>query len=72
MTKLIDQYKVDRTVWRAVTFEEGERQDREYWSNAPVEEHWNVAELLRQTAYGYDPSTARLPRPIDVLERRAR
>jgi hypothetical protein len=69
MAKMIDTVRMDRTAFQAMTFEEPERADREYWWSRPPEEHWNMTELLRQIAYGYDRATFRIPRPINVLER---
>ncbi len=46
--------------------------DREYWLSRTVRERLEAAEMLRQIAYGYDPTTQRLQRSLEVaqLERR--
>jgi len=39
---------------------EAEREDRVFWHSKTPAERLAAAEQLRQIAYGYDPSTARI------------
>jgi hypothetical protein len=45
--------------------------DSEYWARRSPEDRLRAMELMRQVNYGYDPSTARLQRVLEVarLER---
>ena len=55
-------------VVRLLTGEEAELEDRVFWHSKTPEERLAAAELLRQVAYGYDASTARI-QPIVVCAR---
>lgn len=46
--------------------------DRAWWMSRTPDERFEALEYLRQLAYGYDPSTERLQRILEVvtLERR--
>jgi hypothetical protein len=46
--------------------EEGD--DLAFWLSRTVEERLAAAEQMRQMAYGYDPTTARLQRVLHVAE----
>lgn len=43
--------------------------DKKYWEKKSVQERIENIELLRQINYGYDPTTARLQRFFEVVER---
>ena len=61
--------KVDRTAFSFVSsFEEAERQDREYWLSRTPLERLQQMELLRRINYGAD-ATARLQRVLEIAER---
>ena len=45
---------------------------REYWAGKTPEERLEALEFLRQTMYGYDPSTERLQRVLEIIERPVR
>ena len=51
---------VDFSAVRLLTHEEAEREDRFSWHSKTPEERLAAAEQLRQIAYGYDASTARI------------
>jgi hypothetical protein len=51
------------------SFEDAERHDRAYWLSKTPIERLAACERLRQITYGYNPTTARLPRSFEVLER---
>ena len=51
---------VETAAVRLLTREEAEQEDRVFWHSKAPEERLAAAELLRQVAYGYDASTARI------------
>ena len=54
-----------RQQWKlefADSFEEAERQTREYWRNASPAERLNALETLREPFYGPDQASRRLQR----------
>jgi hypothetical protein len=55
-------------VVRLLSREEAELEDRVFWHSKTPEERLAAAELLRQVAYGYDASTARI-QPVVVCTR---
>lgn len=63
--------RVDRSAFQVAKL--GDKlSDREYWLSKTTQERLEALELLRQIAYGYDPTTERLQRVLEVaqLERR--
>ena len=60
--------RLDKTVFSIVSsFEEADRQDREYWlSKTPLERIQHM-ELLRRINYGSD-AAARLQRVLEIVE----
>lgn len=58
---------MDKTAISVVTFEEGDRLDREYWWSRTPQERMQALEIARQIAYGYGPGQP-LPRLQRVLE----
>jgi hypothetical protein len=72
-TRCIDgvrQAKLDKTTFSvaSLTDESGEK---EYWLSKNPYERLRALELMRQIAYGYDPSTERLQRVLEVVERKS-
>jgi hypothetical protein len=61
--------KIDRTAFSIVSsFEEADKQDKEYWlSRTPIERMQRM-ELLRRINYGSN-ATARLQRVLEITER---
>jgi hypothetical protein len=70
MSTPLDPSERELKLERFASFEDAARHDREYWWSRTPAERLAMAERLRQIAYGYDPATARIPRPIEILERR--
>jgi hypothetical protein len=46
-----------------------QRSELRFWLRQPVWKRLEALELLRQSAYPYDPATARLPRLLAVVKR---
>lgn len=65
----MNELHVKRTLTTGLTFEQAEREDRDYWLGKTPTERLASLELLRQLNYGYDPATARLPRSLEILPR---
>jgi len=49
-------------------FEESD--EKEYWLSRSPEERLEAVEIMRRILYGYDPSSTRLQRVIEVAERK--
>ena len=64
-----DQLRIDRDALSIVSLEEQDRLDREYWRSKTPRERWEALETIRQILYGYDPSTARLQRVLEITRR---
>jgi hypothetical protein len=61
--------KLDRTAFSVVSsFEEADRQDREYWRSRTPYERLQHMELLRRINYG-SVTTTRLQRVLEIAER---
>jgi hypothetical protein len=61
--------KIDRTVFSVVSsFEEADREDKEYWLSRTPLERLQHMELLRRINYGSN-ATARLQRVLEITER---
>jgi len=46
-----------------------ESDDKLYWLSKTPHERLMATELMRQINYGYDPTTARLQRVLEIAER---
>jgi hypothetical protein len=65
----IDEVKIDKTAFEVFSsFEEADAADRTYWHSRTPEERLQAVELMRQSAYGYDPATARLQRIFEITQ----
>lgn len=56
----VSRAKDDSSAARLLGREEAKREDLNYWRSRTPLERLAAAELLRQVAYGYDASTARI------------
>lgn len=52
-----------------VTSVDDQGTDLDYWRQRPPEERLAAVEFLRQLNYGYDPTTARLSRVLEITRR---
>jgi hypothetical protein len=69
MPESIDEVRLDKSVLEVFSsFEEAEAADRAYWHSRTPEERLQAVELMRQSAYGYDPATARLQRVLEIAQ----
>ena len=63
--------KMDKTVFLVSELDQ-ESDERAYWREQSPADRLLALELLRQVMYGYDPSTDRLQRFLEVIERERR
>jgi hypothetical protein len=60
--------KVQRTAFSAgLAFDKSD--DKSYWLSKTPAERLQAVELMRQIIYGYDPSTTRLQRVLEIAQR---
>ena len=65
---LVDKVRMDKTAFSVGSLgDEGD--EKAYWQSKTPEECLAAVELMRQIAYGYDPSTTRLQRVLSVTRR---
>jgi hypothetical protein len=66
MSDGLSSYRLDKTKLSIAPL--GDDTDaREYWHRQPPLERWRAMEFLRQVHFGYDPTTARLQRVLEVV-----
>ena len=63
----IDDFAMDKTVI-SVGSVSGESDEKRYWWSKSPQERLEAMELMRQILYGYDPSTERLQRVLEVVK----
>ncbi len=62
-----DIFRIDRSKL-SVTSLFDTSDDKEYWLSKTPQERLAALELMRQINYGYDPTTARLERVLEIVE----
>ena len=60
-------FKMDKTAFSVTTLSE-KSDDKEYWHAKTPQERLEAVELMRQINYGYDPTTIRLQRVLEVAQ----
>jgi len=61
--------EIDKTAVTAVSsFEEADAQDRAYWHSKTPQERMEALEQIRQVGYGYDSTSVRIQRFVEVAE----
>ena len=63
----IDTFKIDKGALSVISLSE-ESDDTEYWHAKTPQERLEAVELMRQINYGYDPTTIRLQRVLEVAQ----
>ena len=63
----IDTFKIDKGALSVISLSE-EPDDKEYWHAKTPQERLEAVELMRQINYGYDPTTTRLQRVLEVAQ----
>ncbi len=60
--------KIDKTALSAGSLLEPS-DEKSYWLSKTPDERLQALELMRQIVYGYDPSTTRLQRVLEIAQR---
>ncbi len=63
----INNFKIDKNVLSVVSLSD-ESDEKEYWHAKTPQERLAAVELMRQINYGYDPTTTRLQRVLEVAQ----
>ena len=67
--RTVDTFRVDKEKLSVLSsFEEADEADKAYWHSKSPQERMAALELMRQINYGYDPTTERLQRVLEVVE----
>ena len=67
--RAIDTFKINKATFSVLSsFEEAYEADKAYWHSKTPQERLEALELMRQVNYGYDPTTERLQRVLEVAE----
>jgi hypothetical protein len=61
--------KLDRTAFSVVSLDEADNDEMDYWLSKTPYERLEALETLREIFYGYDPTTTRLQRVLEITER---
>jgi hypothetical protein len=64
----LDSVKIDKKAFSIASVLEPS-DEKAYWLSRTPHERLQAAELMRQIVYGYDPSTTRLQRVLEVAQR---
>lgn len=64
----LDSVKIDREAFSIGSALEPS-DEKAYWLSKTPHERMQAAELMRQIVYGYDPSTTRLQRVLEIAQR---
>jgi hypothetical protein len=64
----VDFVKIDRKAFSVGSLLEPS-DEKAYWLSRTPYERLQAAELMRQVVYGYDPSTTRLQRVLEIAQR---
>ncbi len=61
--------KMDKSAFSVVSLDEADSDEVEYWLAKTPYERPDALETLRQIFYGYNPTTTRLQRVLEITER---
>ncbi len=63
----VDTFRMDKSILSVTSlFEESD--EKGYWHSKTPHERLEAVELMRQINYGYDPTTTRLQRVLEVAQ----
>ncbi len=63
----LSSIKMDKTAFTVTTLSK-KTNDKEYWLSKTPQERLQALEIMRQINYGYDPTTVRLQRVLEIVE----
>ena len=58
---------MDKTTFSVTTLSE-KSNDKEYWLSKTPQERLQALEMMRQINYGYDPTTARMEKVLEIVQ----
>ncbi|MGH7556418.1 MAG: hypothetical protein ACREMD_01290 [Gemmatimonadota bacterium] len=61
--------RLDRTAFFVISLAEQDEDEKRYWRARTPHERLQAIEVTRQIIYGYNPSSTRLQRILEVAER---
>lgn len=64
-----NRFKVDRSAFSIVSFNEQDEDEKRFWRSKTPHERLEAVETIRQVIYGYDPASSRLLRVLEIAER---
>jgi len=67
-----NRLRVDRNVFEIATLANQDEADRAFWLTKSARERLLAVEQIRQVLYAYNPSSQRLQRVLEVVERTPR
>ena len=63
----LSSIRMDKTAFTVTTLSK-KTNDKEYWLSKTPQERLQALEIMRQINYGYDPTTVRLQRVLEIVE----
>ena len=67
--RTIDTFRMDKEEFSVLSsFEEVDEAGKAYWHSKSPQERMEALELMWQINYGYDPTTERLQRVLEIAE----
>ena len=67
MSNTLSDYQMDKSAFTVAALTD-ESDERDYWAAKTPEERLAALEFMRQLMYGYDPTTVRLQRVLEVAK----
>jgi hypothetical protein len=64
-----NKFRVDRRAFSVVSLQEQDEAEKRYWRSKSPHERLEAVETTRQLLYGYDPTSARLQRVLEIAQR---
>lgn len=61
--------RMDKSAISVASFSEAEEEDRKYWFSLTPQERLAALEEMRQINYGYNPTSDRIQRTLEIARR---
>ena len=69
INSMADSFKIDRSAFSIISTDEQLDDEKTFWLQKTPHERLEAVELTRRILYGYNPTTLRLQRVFEVIER---
>ena len=66
---MADNFKIDRSAFSVIATDEQLADEKTFWLQKTPHERLEAVELTRRILYGYNPTTLRLQRVFEIIER---